>query len=143
MCIDLDVLTSQQRSRCMSSIRSKNTKPEILLRKALWAKGLRYRLHFELPGRPDLVFKKNKLAVFCDGCFWHRCPKHFNLPATNTVFWLDKISRNVERDKKVNIMLKDMGWTVLRFWEHEINEDLDAVVSQVLKTLAGGSIEKE
>ncbi len=116
----MDVLTRAQRSYCMSKIRSKNTKPEILIRKLLWSQGLRYRLHYSLPGKPDIVFVSSKLAVFVDGCFWHGCPEHCNRSKTNTRFWDTKIRSNIERDKKNKTLLKSMGWKVLRFWEHEI-----------------------
>src|SRR5262245_58666688 len=82
-----DVLTPAQRSRCMSHIKGKDTKPELLLRKALWRLGLRYRLHAKIPGRPDVVFPKAKVAVFIDGCQWHCCPIHFVRPKSNQEFW--------------------------------------------------------
>lgn len=108
------------RSENMSRIRSKDTKPEILLRKALWAKGFRYRLHSDLPGRPDLVFPRFRLAVFMDGCFWHGCPQHYAAPKTRADFWKNKLRRNVLRDMEVEDQLADMGWKSLRFWEHDL-----------------------
>ncbi len=126
-----DVLTPVQRSRCMSRVKSKNTKPEIRLRKALWAVGLRYRLRYKLPGKPDLVFVSAKLAVFVDGCFWHGCPEHATQPKTNERFWATKLGENVERDQRVNWQLRGMGWTVLRLWQHEIEGNLDNAVEQI------------
>ena len=84
-----DVLTKKQRSRCMSAIRGRDTKPEILLRKALWYKGYRYRLKNRLPGKPDIAFPTERLAVFVDGCFWHGCPEHYKKPSTHAAFWRD------------------------------------------------------
>ncbi|WP_028313651.1 very short patch repair endonuclease [Desulfatibacillum aliphaticivorans] len=126
-----DVLTRTQRSRCMSRIKGKNTKPETSLRKALWAKGLRYRIHYNLPGKPDIVFVSAKLIVFVDGCFWHLCPIHGQLPQSNRDFWKTKLEKNVVRDKKITQELESKGWTVLRVWEHEIKEDLQAVTFKV------------
>ena len=119
-----DVLTSEQRSYNMSRIRGKDTVPELLLRKALWSIGLRYRVHYKLPGRPDIVFVKHKIAIFVDGCFWHGCPEHGVRPKTNSSFWDKKIQGNIERDKKNQQKLEEMGWTVLRFWEHEIEKNV-------------------
>ena len=119
-----DVLTKEQRSYNMSMIRAANTKPEIALRKLLFARGIRgYRLHYELMGKPDVVFPKRKVAVFIDGCFWHKCPKCFVRPVTRRKFWEKKIDSNTKRDKIVNRELKKKGWKVLRIWEHEIKNE--------------------
>lgn len=130
-----DVLTPEQRSKCMSKNKGKDTKPEIILRKALWAKGIRYRKNYKLPdklpGKPDIVFVGKKIAVFVDGCFWHQCPLHFQMPDNNRVFWEKKINRNVERDKEVTSKLEDKGWKVVRFWEHEIKDDLESLVKKI------------
>lgn len=117
-----DVLTKAQRSFCMSRIRGRNTKPEIGLRQRLFSQGLRYRLHPRLPGRPDLVFVRERVAVFVDGCFWHRCPKHATAPAANAAFWASKLQGNVVRDTTVNRALRHDGWLVLRFWEHAVRQ---------------------
>lgn len=99
-----DVLTKEQRSYCMSQIRGKNTKPEVILRKALWSMGYRYRIKNKLPGKPDLIYPSLKVAIFVDGCFWHKCPKHFQPPKTRQIFWENKINANVERDKKRHVI---------------------------------------
>jgi DNA mismatch endonuclease, patch repair protein len=130
-----DVMTPEQRSRCMSRIRGKNTKPELILRQALWKRGFRYRIHFKLPGRPDIVFPKKRIAIFVDGCFWHGCPQHAVKPKSNTDFWSKKIQGNIDRDKRITEQLRNEGWTVLRFWEHEINKDLINVTKKVLSVL--------
>ncbi len=130
-----DVMTPAQRSRCMSRIRNKNTKPELALRKELWASGLRYRIHCSLPGRPDIVFPGKRVAVFVDGCFWHGCPEHGVSPKTNAAFWKKKIRGNIERDTMITSKLKGLGWTVLRFWEHEINGDLKGVLDRIKSVL--------
>lgn len=78
-----DVLTRTERSYCMSRIRSRDTKPEVMLRRTLWQRGLRYRIHSDLPGRPDIVFPSRKIVIFVDGCFWHRCPQHWKAPKNN------------------------------------------------------------
>ena len=105
----------------MSAIRSENTQPEIMLRKALWAKGLRFRAHYGKE-KIDIAFPSKKLAVFVDGCFWHGCPIHSHLPKSHESYWHPKLKRNIERDQAKNRRLKAEGWRVLRFWEHELNE---------------------
>jgi DNA mismatch endonuclease (patch repair protein) len=127
--------TTKQRSKTMSKIKSKNSKPELLLRKALWAKNIRFRLHLKgLPGRPDIVIQKYKLIIFVDGDFWHgynwlNNPPKFN---KNTAFWIPKIERNLQRDLYITHTLTHSGYTVMRFWEHEIKQNLDLCVNQVL-----------
>ena len=119
-----DVLTKKQRSFNMSMIRGKNTQPEIILRRIISAAGLRgYRLNYKLPGKPDIVFTKRKIAIFIDGCFWHKCSKCFIKPRTNAKFWNKKIYSNVQRDKVVSTELKSKGWKVLRIWEHELRKE--------------------
>nr|VFJ54090.1 MAG: T/G mismatch-specific endonuclease [Candidatus Kentron sp. DK] len=127
-----DRLTPEQRRRCMSRVRGRNTKPEVLLRRVLWAQGARYRLHAKLPGRPDLVFRGKRLAVFVDGCFWHGCPIHGEIPASNREFWEKKLGDNIARDRRIDAELSEMGWRVLRIWVHEIKEDVAAVAEKVM-----------
>lgn len=120
----VDFLTPIERSKRMSAIRSKNTKPEVTLRKALHQLGFRYRLGGAgLPGRPDLVLPKYKVAVFVHGCFWHRhagC-KVASTPKSNSEFWSAKFQRNVARDAKVSSELKALGWNVFVIWECELS----------------------
>ncbi|MBN1545932.1 MAG: very short patch repair endonuclease [Syntrophaceae bacterium] len=133
-----DVLTKEQRSFNMSRIRGSNTKPEVLLRKALFSRGVRgARLRYRLPGKPDIVFPAKKVAVFVDGCFWHRCPHCFQKPATNRKFWRDKINSNVRRDKMVTKELRRSGWKVVRVWEHGTRKHLNRCADRVCKYLAG------
>lgn len=119
----VDVLTPEQRYHCMSSIRSKNTKPEILVRKFLFAHGFRYRINMKtLPGTPDIVLKKYKTVIFVNGCFWHgheEC-RYAHLPKSNVDFWKMKIGRNKERDLQKRIQLRRMGWHVIQFWECQL-----------------------
>lgn len=130
-----DVLTKAQRSYCMSRIRGRDTQPEVLLRKALWAKGFRYRLHPPLPGRPDFVLPGLKAAIFVDGCFWHFCPKHRTAPKTNTAFWNTKHQANADRDRKVNRRLKALGWRVVRIWEHEVRASPELSAAKLARRL--------
>lgn len=130
-----DVMTPEQRSRCMSHIRSRNTGPEVVIRKMLWALGYRYRINYRLPGKPDIVFTRQRLAVFIDGCFWHQCPLHYQAPATRPGFWEAKIAGNVRRDRGVDSMLAQDGWSVLRIWEHEVKNDPERVLRLVLEQL--------
>jgi DNA mismatch endonuclease (patch repair protein) len=97
-----------------------STKPELALRRELHRRGLRFRVnHPELPGRPDIAFTRAKIAVFVDGCFWHRCPEHGTLPRNNREWWEAKLDRNVARDRAKDAALVDLGWTVMHAWEHE------------------------
>lgn len=130
-----DVLTPSQRSRCMSRIRARDTEPEVLLRKILWKKGLRYRLGSNLEGHPDLVFPRYRTVVFVDGCFWHRCPKHAVRPKNNAIFWNKKLEANVARDKRVARKLRDLGWRVFRVWEHEVRNDATQAAERLFKKM--------
>jgi len=118
-----DVLSPEQRRRCMAHNKGQNTKPELALRRLCWAAGLRYRLHAKLPGRPDFVFVREKVAVFVDGCFWHGCPLHYVAPATRSEFWKNKLETNRARDLKVTTDLIASGWLVIRIWEHELKNE--------------------
>jgi DNA mismatch endonuclease (patch repair protein) len=125
-------VVSEQRSAIMRSVGSKNTGLELALRKALWRRGFRYRLHPRVEGtRPDLVFPGAKVAVFVDGCFWHGCPRHYAPPKTNVDFWTRKLETNVDRDTRDTLRLEAAGWTVLRFWGCQIGENLGGVVDAV------------
>lgn len=92
-----------------------------------------WRRGSKLPGKPDFVFPKHKIAVFVDGCFWHGCPKHATQPKTNATFWQEKIARNKARDRKVNRLLRAKGWTVLRVWEHDLRKRDEAKLLRRLK----------
>ena len=130
--------TTPERSRWMGRIRAANTKPEVALRKVLWHIGLRYRLHAkDLPGKPDLAFKRWKAAVFIDGDFWHGhdwAEKQGNIK-TNRDYWIPKIERNIQRDREVDAALELAGWQVLRIWEHEIKHHFGAALYRVLKVV--------
>lgn len=129
-----------KRSALMSRIRGRNTAPETILRKALWARGMRYRIHARTPvGRPDVVFPGRRVAVFIDGCFWHGCPEHYVRPRTRNEFWDAKLADNVARDRRQTLQLEAQGWRVVRVWEHEVFEALDDVVLRVQACFDGGS----
>lgn len=114
----------------MSSIRSRNTSPELLLRRYLFKMGLRYRIIYG-KYKIDIAFPRHKIAVFVDGCFWHQCPQHSNVPKSNSSYWVPKLKKNVERDKERDVKLSEQGWVSLRFWEHEIREDVKHCASKV------------
>lgn len=127
---------SLSRSEQMARVRGRDTAPERLLSRGLWAAGLRYRLQSKTPvGRPDLVILKYRLAVFVDGCFWHGCPDHYVRPRTHTGFWSRKLLSNVERDIWQTRELEASCWRVIRIWEHQIWSDLAGCVEQVLDGL--------
>lgn len=132
-------MSKEQRHHCMSAIKGKNTKPELLVRKFLFAHGFRYRLnHPRLPGKPDIVLRKYKTCIFVNGCFWHKhegC-KFFVVPKTRTEFWLNKINRNQERDKEVKKQLAKMGWHSITIWECELKTSTkDKTLESLLYTL--------
>jgi len=122
----------------MSVARRKDTKPELELRRLLHVRGLRYRVVYPVPGRPrrsiDVAFTRTKLAVFVDGCFWHACPDHRTQPRANSDWWTAKLARNAARDQETNEHLAAIGWTVLRFWEHE---DMPAAAKVVERNVHG------
>jgi len=122
----------------MLSNRGRDSGPELLVRKRLHAAGLRYRVDFAPVGgrrRADIVFTRQHLAVFIDGCFWHRCPEHATVPARNSEYWVPKLARNVERDRETDASLCAAGWSVLRFWEHEAP---DAVARAIVDFIRHG-----
>jgi DNA mismatch endonuclease, patch repair protein len=130
-----DVLTRAERSYCMSRIRSRDTKPEVMLRRTLWQRGLRYRIHNDLPGRPDIVFPSRKIVIFVDGCFWHRCPQHWKAPKNNAEFWEQKIRGNQIRDARVNRELEEAGWQVIRVWEHDVRKGLETTADKLMASI--------
>ena len=137
-----DKLTPSQRHICMSSIRGKNTKPEILVRKGLHARGFRFRLHNKkLPGSPDIVLPKYGVAIMVNGCFWHghKGCRYATKPKTNIEFWETKIARNRHRDEVTTAHLEALGWTVITIWECELrkneglNARLDALADEIIR----------
>ncbi len=140
-CDDMDPLTPEQRRKNMQSIRGKDTSIELKLRKELWKRGFHYRKNSKnVYGCPDIAFIGKKVAIFCDSEFWHGYDWENKKKKiqTNRDFWIDKIEKNIERDKKVNEKLKSEGWTVIRFWGKEIQKDVvscaDIIVSILMKT---------
>ena len=124
-----DKISVEQRSRIMSRIRSKNTKPEIIVRKYLHNLGYRFRLHDKkLPGKPDIVMKKHKTAIQVRGCFWHQhgC-KFSNIPKSNKSYWTPKLKKNKERDKQNDKKLKKLEWKLIVIWECKINKKLNEI----------------
>lgn len=135
-----DVLTKDQRRKNMQHIKGKDTKIEVRLRKALWGRGYRYRKnHKGLPGHPDIVLTKYKIAIFCDGEFFHGKDWEVLKPRLEKgergEFWISKITRNRERDDQVNKQLLFLGWTVIRFWGDEITKHLEECVKVIEETI--------
>ena len=131
--------SSPEASRRMAKVRQKGTGAEIALRRELYRRGLRYRVNFEVLKKPrrvaDIAFPGLRIAIFVDGCFWHGCPEHATWPKQNAEFWLKKIEANRHRDADTNERLRRIGWTVLRFWEHEpVPSAADAIASLVITT---------
>lgn len=125
-------------SRYMRKNKSKDTKPELLFRKQLWSDNIRgYRLHWKkAAGKPDIAFPSKRIAVFINGCFWHRCPKcNLKLPKNNAEFWKNKFDRNVERDKEKIAVLEKESWKVLVIWECELKKDKNLQVQRVKEML--------
>jgi DNA mismatch endonuclease (patch repair protein) len=121
-----DNLTAKQRSRCMSRIRSKNTRPEIIARNTIKKIGIKYHLHAkQMPGKPDIIIPSKKIVLFINGCFWHqheKCKRRV-MPKTNTKYWKSKLGRNVEKQKKDVKALRRLGWKPLIMWECQIKRD--------------------
>jgi len=135
----MDHVSKKIRSKIMAAVHSRgNTTTELPLGKLLWAAGLRgYRKHWKVRGKPDFAWPGRKIAVFVDGCFWHGCAKCKYLPRTNTAFWQNKIETNRARDKRVRRLLRMQGWTVLRFWEHEVKRTPGRVASKIVAAVEG------
>lgn len=143
-----DVLTKEQRRKNMQSIHSKDTKIEVILRNALWHEGIRYRKNYtKIPGKPDIAITKYKIAVFCDSEFFHGKDWDQLKPrlekSNNSDFWIEKISRNRERDVEVDRELRALGWIVLRFWGAEIKKELEQCVNTVKEAVFIRKIEQE
>lgn len=132
----MDDLTPEQRKKNMQHIHSKNTEIECILRKALWKKGYRYRKHYtKIPGKPDIVLTKYKIAIFCDGEFFHgkdwEVQRKRIEKSNNSNYWIMKIERNINRDEDINRRLKAMGWVVLRFWGKDIKKNTESCVKVI------------
>lgn len=131
--------STDARANNMRAIKRSGTQPELRLRRALHASGLRYRVDMRLifsgnAVRPDIVFTRQQVAVFVDSCFWHRCPHHGTLPATNAQWWEAKLTRNAQRDAEVDLLLNEHGWTVIRAWQHEATDETVDRVTQALRS---------
>ncbi len=134
-----DFNTTSERSKLMKRIRSKNTTPERLLCKELWKRGIRYRKNYELlPGKPDIAITKHKIAIFIDGEFWHgyNWDEKKTKIKSNRDYWIPKIEKNIERDKKYNKELLNIGWKIIRLWEKEVIKDTDMCVNLVINLIA-------
>jgi len=126
----------------MRANRKRDTRPELLLRSHLHRLGLRFRTQLriecgEIAVRPDVIFTRSRLAVFVDGCFWHRCPEHGNLPRSNSAYWRPKLERNVSRDALVSSALLGAGWKVVRVWEHENPKDAAERIEKIVRGRGG------
>lgn len=125
-------------SKVMSRNKAKGTKPEVLLRKALWSNNLKgYRLNYKkIPGRPDIAYVYKKIAIFVNGCYWHRCPRcNYPLPKHNTEFWKNKFERNKERDIRKNKELNAIGWQTITIWECEIKNNINTIITKIYQVL--------
>lgn len=132
----VDVFSKKKRSEIMSKVRSSNTTPEIVIKKLLKKQNIVFEMYSkDIFGKPDFVFRKEKLAIFIDGCFWHGCKIHRTIPETNREFWKRKIDYNKKRRIKIKKLLMKKGWKVLEFWEHDVNKNPYEVVSKILEKL--------
>ena len=127
----VDNLTSEQRTKNMKAVKSVS-KLESIIAKELWRKGVRYRRNSRsLLGKPDISIKKYKIVIFIDSCFWHLCPIHGKIPASNSLFWEEKLNKNSQRDIEVNNHYKSINWNVKRVWEHDIKSDPQRVINEI------------
>lgn len=132
----VDKFSQETRSKIMSRIKSKWTKPEIKIHSLLKGNRIRHKMHPSLLGNPDVYLKDFNTIIYIDGCFWHKCPIHGHIPEKNRDYWEKKIERNVARDKKYTKMLKDKGYNVLRFWECEVmSEDFKTKLMEKIKNI--------
>ena len=128
-----DIFTKKKRSEIMSMVRNKDSKIEIKFRKALWKARLRYRKNStKYFGKPDLIFKKRKIVIFIDSCFWHGCKKHGSMPKVRIKFWKAKLKRNKQRDKEVNRYYKKLDWKLFRIWEHDLKKNPAEIIVKII-----------
>lgn len=127
-----DRISKENRTKNMRAIKSVS-KLEDKIAKELWSKGIRFRRNVKnLKGKPDIAIKKYKAVIFIDSCFWHACPIHGNMPKSNTDYWEKKLDRNVRRDKEITAYYLDKGWHVKRIWEHEVKEDFNQAINDII-----------
>ena len=139
----MDKLTKEQRHKCMSAIKGRNTRPELLVRKFLFSRGFRYRLnHPRLPGHPDLVLRKYRTVIFVNGCFWHGHDCRNTRPAENKEYWQKKCERNMKHDKDVTAMFEARGWKVLRIWECELKKRNETILVEKIQSILSRSSER-
>lgn len=133
----MDTVSPARRSEIMRLVKNKDSKIEKSLQQALKNAGCRFRKNVAtLPGKPDIVFSQEKLAVFVDSCFWHGCKQHCRIPSANRAYWVKKIEGNKKRDRLVTKELKALGWRAVRIWEHSIAKSLSGVVRKIEKALS-------
>lgn len=127
-----DIFTKKKRSEVMSKVRNKDSKIEVKFRKKLWAEGFRYSKNSaKYFGKPDIALPKYKTVIFIDSCFWHGCKKHGSIPATRRKFWMEKIDRNIERDREVSRYYKKQGWKIFRIWEHDLPRRTPEIIANL------------
>lgn len=130
-----DKLTKEQRSYCMSRIRSKWTKQERTIHSYLKGNKIHHKMHPELMGNPDILLNKINAVIFLQGCFWHKCPKCYKEPKSNKDYWIPKIENNVKRDRTNTRKLRKAGYTVIKLWEHEVNSNIQKCLNKIKNTL--------
>ena len=128
-----DNLTKEQRSKCMSNIRSKWTLQERKIHNYLKGNKIKHKMHPTLTGNPDILLINSNTLLFLHGCFWHKCPKCYKEPKTRKKYWIPKIENNVKRDRKNLRILKKQGYKVIKIWEHEIKKDFEKVLKRIIK----------
>lgn len=132
----MDRMPKEKRSYLMSQIKGRDTKMEVCLRKLLWKKGARgFRVKSKLKENPDIYFPAKKLAIFTDGCFWHKCPQCFKRPQSNNAYWDKKFEKTFERDARYTKQLEDRGIRVIRFWEHQMLDNPEKCVEKIISRL--------
>lgn len=130
----VDRVSKDIRRKNMQAIKASKTKLENEVIKELWKRGFRFRRNVkDLFGKPDIAIKKYNIIIFIDSCYWHGCPTHSEIPATNTNFWREKIQKNKERDIKVNDYYLTNNWNILRIWEHDLKQDFDQTINKIAK----------